>query len=134
MRHVKMAVRDLLHDEMNHFGLPFWGREIACAVVEHPAGTHAGHALLPIYGAIAASIPGHITYSAYRPAEWRRMLAIATYGHDPSRPVPRHQLTKDHLRLILERSWTGPQPPDEHYADALGVALAFRNANEAAAA
>lgn len=101
------------------------GDTVEVAYVEKPKGRWRSPSLDALYGATRNAIPNHITRDGFTPSEWRSELGIASkytkergiqeardwiYRHDP-----RYEVTTMGL--------------DEHYAEALLIALAGRQRN-----
>jgi hypothetical protein len=101
-----------------HFRRPDW------VVIEQPAGKFGLHALLPIFGAITASVPAECQVGWRKASEWRHDLGAKN--------------TKEAGHLAVERTmnvdrsahWVNAEH-DEHELDALGLGLAWRTLLEA---
>jgi hypothetical protein len=121
-RAVRAGVRELLEDVTTELagGLVVVGRDDVTSVwVEEPMGArnYATNVLRELYGAVRASIPSHIERAAIAPREWRRELGF-DHGYTKYDGIGYAvQWCRDRgVNLLL----------DEHYAEALCVALAGR--------
>jgi hypothetical protein len=103
-------------------GCPDW------VVLEQPAGRYGLHALLPILGAITASVPAESQIGWRKASEWRSDLGVRN-----SKAAGHHE-----VKELLCRGWRSVEwwEFDEHQLDAAGIALAWQRilaSNEAAA-
>jgi hypothetical protein len=117
---VLTAVRDLLR--------PTAAMEtVELVYIERPMGRHIMSVapLMAIYGAIRASIPRHIPRDALAPSEWRRELGL------PARLSKADAIreARDWVYRYDRHYHVSTAQLDEHYADALLVALAGRQRN-----
>lgn len=101
---------------------PYWGLEsdswpspplnVDWVVIEQPAGRYGLQALLPILGAITASVPSESQIAWRKASEWRSDLGAKNTkiaGHDAV------------LRMMI-----ASRDYDEHELDAIGISLAFK--------
>lgn len=107
-RYIPGIIRSLLKDE---------DQDVTMVWVEEPFGRYrtADRALLPIFGAVLASIPAWITVTGVGPLEWRRILGLPAGLSKAPAILEAHSRCPD-----LEGAL------DEHEAEAVLVALAGR--------
>jgi len=90
---------------------------IVSVVVERPVGRYGLHTLLPVFGAVVASVPTQLTVEDYRPNVWRSILG----ANKATTKLGGQQRVADWLNTNNLAVST------EHHTDALGIALAHRD-------
>lgn len=128
LRRVPRAVDMLLHAAMSWRSDELLWDEVDWVVIEQPAGRYGLQALLPLLGAITASVPSECQIAWRKASEWRHDLGAKNTKAAGHEAVAREI---GHGPVSVAGDLVPIYGRDEHELDALGLGFGWRRLLEA---